>query len=270
MKIIYLETTGNFIKVMAARRIGIGSDLKLTAEISFRVIRQEEKFYFLKPSFPIVKLFGILETYGATPIPPYIKNSPLKENELRKKYQTVFSEDRGSVAAPTASLHFTGRLLEKLKKSGISIRFVILHVNLGTFSPLTEENIRSGRLHEEYYEISRKNADFLNRAKKEGRRIIAVGTTVARTLESAMGDFGRLKKISGRTDIFIREGYKFKFIDGLITNFHVPKSSLLMLVSAIIGRENLLAVYKEAVRRKFRLFSFGDGMLILPAKQARF
>ncbi len=263
VKIIYLEMAGNLIKVMADRKIVIGSDLKLADKISFKAVRQEEKFYFLKPSFPTSGLFKILEKYGVTPIPPYIKNSPLEENELRKKYQAIFAKDRGSVAAPTASLHFTERLLEKIKKSGVAVKFLILHVNLGTFAPLTEENIHSGRLHEEYYEIGKKDADFLNKAKKEGRPIIAVGTTVARTLESAADNSGKLKRISGWTDIFIRDGYKFRFMDGLVTNFHVPKSSLLMLVSAIIGREKLLAVYEEAIRRKFRLFSFGDGMLIL-------
>lgn len=269
-RIIYLRTEGDLIKVMSDRKIDIDSTLKLTEKISFKVIHQEEKFYFLKPSFPITGLFKVLEKYGITPIPPYIKNSPLKEKELRKKYQTVFAEDKGSVAAPTASLHFSDKLLAKLKKSGISVRFVTLHVGLGTFAPLTEENLKSGKLHEEYYEIRRKDAEFLNKAKYSGAKIIAVGTTVTRALESASENSGRLEGLSGQTDIFIREGYRFRFVDALITNFHVPKSSLMMLVSAFLserskeaGRERILAVYKEAVKRKFRLFSFGDGMLIL-------
>lgn len=270
VKVIYLETlpagrqaSENLIKVMADRKIAVDSDLKLSSKIHFKVVRQDEKFYFLKPSFPLSKLFGILEKYGVTPIPPYIKNSPLGEKELREKYQTVFASDKGSVAAPTASLHFTKRLMKKMKKSGIGIRFITLHVNLGTFAPLTEENLKSGRLHEEYYEISKKDAEFLNRSKKSGRKIVAVGTTAVRALESASDDSGKLKYISGKTDIFIREGYKFKFVDSTVTNFHVPKSSLLMLVSAFIGRKKLFVIYNNAIKRRFKLFSFGDGMLIL-------
>lgn len=264
VRVIYLETVaGGLIRVMADRMIGIGSILKLAPRLTFIAVRQEEKFYYLKPSFPAARLYGVLEKYGITPIPPYIKNSPLKEKELREKYQTIFAKDRGSVAAPTASLHFSARLMERLKKSGVKIRFVTLHVGLGTFAPLAEENIRSGKLHGEYYEISRKDAEFLNKAKRNGSRIIAVGTTVARTLESAADDSGILKKLSGYTDIFIREGCVFKFTGSLITNFHVPKSSLMMLVSVFVGRENLLSLYREAIKRKFRLFSFGDGMLIL-------
>ncbi len=264
VRVIYLSAEGGLIKVMADRKIETGSDLSLAGKISFRVMSQAEKFYYLKPSFPISKLFGILEKYGITPIPPYIKDSPLNESELREKYQAVFAKDRGSVAAPTASLHFSKKLLEGLKKSGVRMKFVTLHVGLGTFAPLTEENIRSGKLHGEYYEISRKDAVFLNRAKDNGASIIAVGTTVARTLESASDGSAKLRKLSGSTDIFIRNGYRFGFVDGLITNFHVPKSSLMMLVSAFIGRKNLLSLYGEAIKRKFRLFSFGDGMLLLP------
>lgn len=263
VKIIYLESEKGLIKVMANRKLDIGSALRLTPKIFFTVIRQEEKFYFLKPSFPMLRIFSVLEKYGITPIPPYIKHSPLTEKDLRKKYQTVFAGDRGSVAAPTASLHFTKKLLTDLKKSGIAARFVTLHVNLGTFAPLTEEHLKSGRLHSEYYEISRTDADFLNRAKKLGRPIIAVGTTAVRALESAASGAGKISAKSGQTDIFIREGYKPKFVDGLITNFHVPKSSLLMLVASFIGRKKLFELYEEAIARRFKLFSFGDGMLIL-------
>ncbi len=269
VKVIYLETKGSLIKVMADRKLAIGSTLRLTPKISFIVSRQEERFYFLKPSFPLAGLFPVLEKYGITPIPPYIKHSPLKERDLRKKYQTVFAESRGSVAAPTASLHFTERLLEKLKKSGVAVRFITLHVNLGTFAPLTEEQLESGTLHSEYYEISGKDADFLNVAKKSGRPIIAVGTTSVRALESAASVNGKIRAAAGFTDMFIREGYAFKFVDGMITNFHVPKSSLLMLVASLIGRKRLLALYALAIRKKCRLFSFGDGMLILPAHTPR-
>jgi len=217
----------------------------------------------LKPSFAINKTFEVLERYGITPIPPYIKNIPLSEKQLRKEYQTVFADRKGSVAAPTASLHFTKSLLSQLKRSGIKIVFTTLHVNLGTFSPLTEELFKRSRLHSEYYEIGKVSADILNKAKKEKLPIIAVGTTVVRTLESASDNRGKINKLKGDTDIFIKEGYKFKFVDGLITNFHVPRSSLLMLASAFAGRKNIFNIYKKAISKKFRFFSFGDGMLIL-------
>lgn len=262
VKIIYLETDGQLIKIMADRKLDMGSKLQLTQKIFFTVSRQDGKFYFLKPSFAITKIFPVLDKYGITPIPPYIKHSPLKEKDLREKYQTIFASQLGSVAAPTASLHFTGRLLNKIKKSGIDARFVTLHVNLGTFAPLAEEHLKSGRLHSEYYEIRKKDADFLNKAKKSGRPIIAVGTTSVRALESATSAYGKIKATSGYTDIFIREGYAPKFVDGLITNFHVPKSSLLMLVASFAGRRKLFQLYDMAIRRKFKLFSFGDGMLI--------
>ena len=263
VKIIYLESENQLIKVMADRKLDIGSKLQLTDRIYFEVIRQDGKFYFLKPSFPTAKLFSVLDKYGITPIPPYIKHSPLKEKDLREKYQTVFAAERGSVAAPTASLHFTKRLMQKIKKSGISARFITLHVNLGTFAPLTEEHLESGKLHSEYYEILKNDANFLNKAKKSGRPIIAVGTTSVRALESAASADGKISAKAGHTDIFIREGYTFKFVDGLITNFHVPKSSLLMLVASFIGRQKLFRLYKLAIQKKFKLFSFGDGMLIL-------
>jgi len=211
----------------------------------------------LSPSFPIGDVQKVFMQYGETPIPPYIKNTKLSETQLREKYQTVFAKNTGSVAAPTASLHFTEELLEKLKQQGIQIEFVTLHVNLGTFSPLTEEALKTGKLHKEWYEISEKTAKALMKAKQEGRHIIAVGTTAVRTLEQSEGKAGE-----GETRLFIRPGDKFKFIDGMITNFHVPKSSLLMLVSAFVGREKLFELYGEAMKKDFRFFSFGDGMLL--------
>jgi len=233
----------------------------LPQAINFIVKKKAGKYYDLLPSFKIKKLFAVLEKYGKTPIPPYIKNSPLTEKGLRKKYQTIFARERGSVAAPTASLHFTERLFKRLKNKGFGIEFVTLHVNLGTFAPVTEENLKTGRLHKEYFEINKKTAVALNRARQQGRLIIAVGTTSIRTLESVAKN-GKLQACSGITDLFICEGYKFKFIDGIITNFHVPKSSLMMLVAAFIGRKKLLKLYRYAINQKFRFFSFGDGMLV--------
>ena len=261
-RILYFRTVGNLIEAMVDRRIEIGSRLSLTSKLFFIVTRRG-KYYFLKPSFPISRLSSILERYGSTPIPPYIKDSPLSESALRREYQTIFARQEGSVAAPTASLHFTHRLFQKLKRAGFDVRFVTLHVNLGTFASLTEEQVKEKKLHKEWYEISKETARFLNRARKEGRPIIAVGTTVTRTLESASDSRSVLKRLTGETDLFINEKYRFKFIDGLITNFHVPKSSLLMLVSAFVGRDQLFDLYRKAIRKKFRFFSFGDGMLIV-------
>jgi S-adenosylmethionine:tRNA ribosyltransferase-isomerase len=227
------------------------------------VHNREGKVWALKPSFPLTESLDILQKYGTTPIPPYIKHSPLSERRLRKEYQTVWAKVSGSVAAPTASLHFTPRLLKALKRQGHTIQFVTLHVGLGTFSPVTESQLSSGRLHEEYYRISLGTSRVLARAKEEGRAVVAVGTTVARTLESATDSRGRLRRLSGKTDLFITPGYRWRFIDALITNFHVPQSSLMMLVASFIdSRQTLLRIYRWAIKKEFRLFSFGDGMLI--------
>jgi S-adenosylmethionine:tRNA ribosyltransferase-isomerase len=222
-----------------------------------------------------VKPLALFMKYGKTPIPPYLKHTKLSEKSLRAKYQTVFARTAGSVAAPTASLHFTKGLLARLRKAGHEIVHVTLHVNLGTFAPLTPEAVTEGRLHEEKYEVSAVTARAVARAKKEGRRVIPVGTTALRALESAAahglldGKSGKdgdvaAKSVKSETRLFIRPGYRFRVADGLITNFHVPRSSLLMLVAALIGREKLLALYADAIANGFRVFSFGDGMLLLP------
>jgi S-adenosylmethionine:tRNA ribosyltransferase-isomerase len=263
VRVLYTGTERENWKIMADRKLEEGWTLKLDRGLSFKVFGQDEKYYFLKPSFPIVETFEILEKHGTAPIPPYIKGATLSKKRLQEAYQTVFAKERGSVAAPTASLHFTKRLLGKLRKRGVDIKFVTLHVGLGTFAPLTKSNLETGRLHEESYEIVPETAAFLNEAKKNKRPIVAVGTTVVRTLESACDFSGRLSRLRGETDLFIREGYSFKFVDAIITNFHVPQSSLLMLVSAFAGRERILELYSRAIEKNFKLFSFGDGMLIL-------
>ncbi len=262
-KLLYLATEGNEIRAMADRKLTIGTRLILAPRYSFTVARQEEKYYYLLPSFPVARIYAVLERYGTTPIPPYIKHASLSEQKLRADYQTVFAQTKGSVAAPTASLHFTKRLLARLRGKGIRIVFVTLHVNIGTFAPLTEKQIASGRLHEEYCSVSSKTAALLNAAKKAGHPIIAVGTTSARTLESATNRSGKVIPGSRTTDLFIRPPYAFRCITGLITNFHVPRSSLMMLVGAFVGRTTLLRLYRDAIRNRFRLFSFGDGMLLL-------
>lgn len=260
--ILYLEALKNTIKVLSDRKLNIGETLKLNSKTSFKITKQDGQYYFLKPSFDIKKIQSILEKYGDVPIPPYIKHSPLTQIELKEKYQTVFAKQKGSVAAPTASLHFSKRLLTKIKKRGITMAYVTLHVNQGTFATLKEENLQTGKLHSEWYEIDAKTQKLLNKAKKDERPIIAVGTTVVRTLESASNTKGEISKATGTTNLFIKPGYKFKFIDQIITNFHVPKSSLLMLVAAFVGREQILSLYKIAIAKKYKLFSFGDGMYI--------
>lgn len=201
----------------------------------------------------------ILEELGTMPLPPYIH----EQLEDQNRYQTVYAKVDGSAAAPTAGLHFTTELLETLRQNGVEIEEVLLHVGLGTFKPVSEEDIEDHEMHSEYYEISQETADRINKAKAEGRRIISVGTTSTRALESAAKD-GRLQAGSGWTNIFIYPGYKWQIIDGLITNFHLPKSTLMMLVSALSTREHILAAYKEAVAQCYRFFSFGDAMFINP------
>ncbi len=260
-RLLYIEQEGNLVKFLSDRKLEINSEVKVNSQIKFEVLKKEDSFYFLKPLFK-TSVIKVLEKYGQTPLPPYIKNPTLKGKKLLTEYNTVFANKTGSVAAPTASLHFTKSLLNKIRKSGIEIKYVTLHVNLGTFAKLSEEQWKNKKLHSEWYEIDKSTTKFLNEAKKEQRPIIAVGTTVVRTLESASNASAVLTKLSGSTNLFITEKTKLKFVDSIITNFHVPKSSLLMLVSAFIGRKKLLQLYTEAINNEYRLFSFGDGMFI--------
>lgn len=200
----------------------------------------------------------ILDKLGEMPLPPYIT----EKLEDRERYQTVYSKVPGSAAAPTAGLHFTQDMLSALKKKGIQIIYLTLHVGLGTFRPVKVEDINEHIMHSEYYEISQSAADAINRIKKNGGRIIPVGTTSIRTLETIANDEGLVKEGSGWTDIFIYPGYRFKIADGLITNFHLPESTLMMLVSAIAGKEFIFKAYNEAIEQKYRFFSFGDAMFI--------
>lgn len=200
----------------------------------------------------------LLDRLGQMPLPPYIHHK-LKD---KNRYQTVYARVDGSAAAPTAGLHFTEEILEALSQKGVNIAKIILHVGLGTFRPVKESDITRHHMHSEYYEVSDEAAGIINQTKEKGGRIIAAGTTATRTLETAADDKGRVCAGNGWTDIFIYPGYSFKCIDGLITNFHLPQSTLLMLVSAFAGREHVLAAYSEAVREKYRFFSFGDAMLL--------
>lgn len=203
-------------------------------------------------------LLEILDKLGTMPLPPYIH----EKLEDQTRYQTVYAKNSGSAAAPTAGLHFTKELLKKLETKKIDIVYVTLHVGLGTFRPVSEENILNHKMHSEFYTMTKEVADKLNKAKEEGQKIICVGTTSVRTLETIMTSYKKFKECSGFTDIFIYPGYQFKAVDGLITNFHLPKSTLVMLVSALAGRENILNAYKIAVQEKYRFFSFGDSMYI--------
>lgn len=200
----------------------------------------------------------ILDRLGQMPLPPYITHQLQDKN----RYQTVYAKHTGSAAAPTAGLHFTPELLEEIKKRGIEIARVTLHVGLGTFRPVKADEITDHHMHAEFYQINEEAAKKINRAREVGNRVICVGTTSCRTVESAADERGHLEAKSGWTDIFIYPGYKFKILDGLITNFHLPESTLIMLVSALAGRENVLAAYEEAVKERYRFFSFGDAMLI--------
>ncbi len=201
--------------------------------------------------------FDVLEKIGQMPLPPYIT----AKLENKERYQTVYSREMGSAAAPTAGLHFTPELLEELKNKGVEIRYVTLHVGLGTFRPVKVDDITQHHMHSEHYFVPEETARAVTAAKEEGRRVIAVGTTSCRTLESAFKD-GRLDPCSGYTDIFIYPGYQFKCLDGLITNFHLPESTLIMLVSALAGYEHTMAAYETAIKERYRFFSFGDAMFI--------
>ena len=200
----------------------------------------------------------ILDQLGQMPLPPYITH----QLEDKNRYQTVYAKHSGSAAAPTAGLHFTPELLQEIEGEGVDIASVTLHVGLGTFRPVKVDNILEHHMHSEFYQIEESEAEKINRAKEKGGRVICVGTTSCRTIESAADENGHLRAGSGWTDIFIYPGYKFKLLDCLITNFHLPESTLLMLVSALAGREHVLAAYEEAVRERYRFFSFGDAMFI--------
>ena len=199
-----------------------------------------------------------LERVGSMPLPPYI-HEKLKD---KNRYQTVYAKTDGSAAAPTAGLHFTPQLLEEIKSMGVEVAEILLHVGLGTFRPVKEDAITDHKMHSEYYEVNERAADIISRAKREGRRVIAVGTTSVRTLESVAKDDGTIEPCRGNTSIFIYPPYKFRCVDALITNFHLPESTLIMLVAAMVGREKILELYKTAVEEKYRFFSFGDAMFI--------
>lgn len=248
------------VLVKPGKKAKPGATLVLSDELSLEVLETIEESGSRKVKFNFNGVFeDIISRIGEMPLPPYITEK-LKNQE---RYQTVYAKTDGSAAAPTAGLHFTDKLLEEIKDMGVEIVDVLLHVGLGTFRPVKTDDILSHHMHSEYYEISKESAEKINKAKKEGRRIIAVGTTSVRTLESAADDNGLVKERKDNTEIFIFPPYKFKCVDALITNFHLPKSTLVMLVSALSTREKTLELYNQAVSEKYRFFSFGDSMFII-------
>ena len=240
-------------KLRTGARVSFG-DGQLTAEITEelpggnRLVHFEYEGIFLE----------VLDRLGKMPLPPYIK----EELQDRERYQTVYSKVNGSAAAPTAGLHFTPELLERVQTMGVKVGYVTLHVGLGTFRPVKEDTIEGHEMHSEYCIIPQETADLINETKRSGGRVICVGTTSCRTVESWAAEDGTMTASAGWTNIFIYPGYRFKVLDGLITNFHLPESTLIMLVSALAGREHVLAAYEEAVRQHYRFFSFGDAMFI--------
>ena len=272
------EGTGGKVEVLLLRRIDgdtwetlvkpgkkakIGQVVRFSDELTCTVMEHTD-FGGRIVKFNYQGIFEeILDRLGETPLPPYI-HEKLADKE---RYQTVYSREQGSAAAPTAGLHFTKEQLADLKASGINLGFVTLHVGLGTFRPVNEDVIEKHVMHKEYYSISQETADLIMNTKKAGKRVIAVGTTSIRTMESAADGVGQISGKSGWTDIFIYPGYEFKLVDAIITNFHLPKSTLIMLISAFAGREFVLEAYKKAVEEKYRFFSFGDAMFIQRGKK---
>lgn len=250
------------VLVRPGKKLQVGAKINFSDELSCEVIEHTD-FGGRVVRFKYDGIFEeILDRLGETPLPPYI-TAPLEDKE---RYQTVYSRERGSAAAPTAGLHFTKEMLAKIKEKGCEEVFVTLHVGLGTFRPVSEAEIENHKMHREFYTVSEEAAASINKAKAEGRRIIAVGTTAVRTLESA-GESGVVKAGGSWTQIFIFPGYKWRFVDALVTNFHLPQSTLLMLVSALSTRDIMLDAYKVAVEEKYRFFSFGDAMFIVDRKK---
>ncbi len=235
-----------------------GYKFKFSDNLSAEVIAVLDDGNRILKFFTKGEFFACLDEVGQMPLPPYIK----EKLEDKERYQTVYSKELGSAAAPTAGLHFTNEMLNSLKEKGIKIAYVTLHVGLGTFRPVKVDDVTQHKMHSEHYFVSKENADIINRTKVQGGRVICVGTTSCRTVESVARAYGEMKECSGDTEIFIYPGYEFKCMDGLITNFHLPESTLIMLVSAFAGYDNTMNAYKIAVEEKYRFFSFGDAMLI--------
>ncbi|WP_290773948.1 tRNA preQ1(34) S-adenosylmethionine ribosyltransferase-isomerase QueA [Anaerofustis sp.] len=247
------------VMIKPAKRLKEGSVVKFDDNLSMKVIEKHDEGLAKVRFFGCKDIFSYIDKIGTVPLPPYIKEK-LDDDE---RYQTVYSKDKGSAAAPTAGLHFTNELLEKIKEKGVNVCYVTLHVGLGTFRPVKEEEITKHKMHSEFFVISDETAKIINETKKKGKDIYAVGTTTVRTLESCYKKYSEIKATSMNTDIFIYPGFQFNVVDHLITNFHLPKSTLLMLISAFYSKDDIIKAYEEAIKEKYRFFSFGDSMLIL-------
>ncbi|HEX5563771.1 MAG TPA: tRNA preQ1(34) S-adenosylmethionine ribosyltransferase-isomerase QueA [Sporosarcina sp.] len=268
IEVLLLKETGSDeweTLVKPAKRVKVGTvvtfgDGRLEAECT-EILEQGGRIF----KFRYEGIFyEILDSLGQMPLPPYITETL----DDQSRYQTVFAKERGSAAAPTAGLHFTEEILQEIKEKGVGVEFITLHVGLGTFRPVSVDSIEDHTMHSEYYHVTEKAADAINEAKAKGGNVIAIGTTSARTLETiASQNDGKIVPTSGWTSIFIYPGYQFSILDGMLTNFHLPKSTLIMLISALASREIVLAAYKEAVKEKYRFFSFGDAMFIKPHKK---
>lgn len=253
--------SNNMFEVMIkpAKRLKNGTIVKFDDNLSMQVVEKYDEGLAKVKFFGCDDVFSYIDKIGTVPLPPYIKEK-LDDDD---RYQTVYSKDKGSAAAPTAGLHFTKELLEKINDKGINICYVTLHVGLGTFRPVKEDDISNHKMHSEFFIISEETAKIINDTKKRGKDVFAVGTTTVRTLESCYQKYGDIRPVSMNTDIFIYPGYEFKVIDHLITNFHLPKSTLLMLISAFYNKDDILKAYEEAIKERYRFFSFGDAMLII-------
>lgn len=255
------------VLIKPSKRVKPDTIIKISDELSVRAIKrlEENGEWLVELIFNGNNVLDVLHRNGNIPLPPYIErkipNEDLKKLDF-ERYQTVYAKDEGSVAAPTAGLHFTKEILKKLENKGVELAYVTLNVGLGTFRPVQCENVESHKMHSETFEISEKAAEQINRAKAEGKKIVAVGTTTVRTLETAYKKFGCIKACHDHSELFIYPPYEFKVIDNLITNFHLPKSTLLMLVSALAGKDFIFDAYKEAIENKYRFFSYGDCMYI--------
>lgn len=254
------------VLIRPSKRVKIGTIIKISDELSVEILEPlEDAGKWLVKMIYEGNIFEILHKVGNIPLPPYIERK-MADDEIKKldfeRYQTVYAQDEGSVAAPTAGLHFTQYILEQLKNKGVEIGYVTLNVGIGTFRPVKCDNILDHKMDSESFEISEETAELINRAKREGKKLVAVGTTTVRTLETAFKQFGEIKACKSASELFIYPPYEFKVVDKLITNFHLPKSTLLMLVSALAGREFIIKAYEEAVKQKYRFFSFGDAMFI--------
>ena len=246
----------------SSKRTRIGTRLYFSQGVTAQVLDRTDNIYTL--SFSCEGDFeSVLDRIGQTPLPPYIKREGVQcERDDSTTYQTVYASQKGAVAAPTAGFHFTETLMNRLRNKGVTLAPITLHVGHGTFLPVRVTDIRAHRMHSEWFSIPKKTAETISRARQEGRRVVAVGTTSVRTLEFAMDDDGNMRSMTGPCDLFIYPGYRFRVIDAMITNFHLPKSTLLMLVSAFAGRNNILAAYQTAIQEKYRFYSYGDAMLI--------